>query len=534
MKVVLVQPPIEDFYETTIRTYPLSLLYVGTRLKDVCEVLIYDLRTGVRPVPLKEHPFPELRPYYRSGTKTPFSLFSTYYRFGMTAGEIKERIGKEKPDVVCISSLFTTFVTEALEVARIVKEVNCDTVTIVGGIHPTLFPASILNVPHVDYVIRGEGETPLCKLISALEQRRLGDIDAIEGLCFRKDHGFHISSPHIEKDIDLIPDRTLLDARQYRIGGKRYTFFLTSRGCPMHCAFCGRPHVPYRKRSITAIEQEISDCLSMGIEAIDFEDDMLTLDTEFFRQVLDIFKGTGITLSAMNGIYSETLDRPMLEDMMVSGFRRLNFSLVDTSSSVLRKQARFSSKRFLRLLPWLESSPFFVEVHFIVGLPDQSVTNVLDTMLFLMGRRVLLGPSIFYLAPGSAIFSQLLGERWEQEIKRLRSSAMMPVSSNFSRDAIFTLMKLVRFINFVKQTLDREPGLKKLTDIDSSSHTQSAYERPILKGLLTEKRFICYDTPQRAFIEEPQDRTIIEAFFREAHGKTIKGFKTQNSLICDV
>ncbi len=46
MKVLLVQPPIEDFYDTSIRTYPLSLLYIATKIKDICDVSIVDFRSN--------------------------------------------------------------------------------------------------------------------------------------------------------------------------------------------------------------------------------------------------------------------------------------------------------------------------------------------------------------------------------------------------------------------------------------------------------------------------------------------------------
>lgn len=59
MKVLLVQPPIEDFYDTSIRTYPLSLLCLATKIKDICHVSVADFRSNKRRM-LKAHPFPGL------------------------------------------------------------------------------------------------------------------------------------------------------------------------------------------------------------------------------------------------------------------------------------------------------------------------------------------------------------------------------------------------------------------------------------------------------------------------------------------
>ena len=263
----------------------------------------------------------------------------------------------------------------------------------------------------------------------------------IEGICFREGPHLHVTRPHIEDGIDLIPDRSLLNPADYRINRRNYSFFLTSRGCPFNCAFCGKPSVPYRKRSMAGMEREISDCLDRDIQAIDFEDDMLTLDLPYFRRVLEIFGGTGLTLSAMNGIYPGGLDKQILENMFSAGFRRLNFSLVDASQSVTDKQKRYFGADFLNLLPYLESSPFLVETHFIIGLPEQKPDDIINTIIFLMGKRLLLGPSIFYLAPNSAIFNDIAGNDWENSIKMMRSSAMFPATPLSSEGYLVYLCK---------------------------------------------------------------------------------------------
>jgi anaerobic magnesium-protoporphyrin IX monomethyl ester cyclase len=534
VRVLLVQPPIEDFYDTAIRTYPLSLLYLAAKIREICDVSVVDFRTNKKPRPIQEHPFPELKPYYRQSASTPFSLFTSYYRFGSTKEEIQDTIREVKPDVVGISSLFTTYACEALEVARCVKRVDPEIMVVMGGLHPTAFPDHILNEPCVDYVVRGEGETPFFQLITALGAGNQSAIRQIRGVCFRKGGKSNISMPHVEEDLSLAPDRRFLAPANYRIGRNKYTFFLTSRGCPFHCSFCGRPSIPYRQRDLNGISKEIEECINLGIEALDFEDDMLALDRQFFSQVLERCEGTGLTLSAMNGIYAETLDAEMLERMFRAGFRRLNFSLVDISRAVIRNHGRLFSERFLELLPYLESSPFLTEAHFIMGLPGQTAKDVVDTMIFLMGRRVLPGPSMFYLAPGSAIFEDKVGEDWEQHIKRMRSSAIMPVNPDLTRDMLFTLMKIARFVNLVKATVDREHGMATLQDLtEGAAFGKAPHSREILWTLLAEHRFVCWDKARGTLVDEPQDYGLVKLFFERAKGAVIKGFRTGNTVLAE-
>lgn len=534
MKVLLVQPPIEDFYDTSIRTYPLSLLYLGTKIKDICDVSIVDSRSNKKRM-LKTDLFPELREFYRSDTHTPFSLFRSYYRFGMNNNEIRQTVEEHRPDVVGISSLFTTYAEEALGVARIAKEIDNEIITVMGGTHPTLFPEYCLNSPYVDYVIRGEGETPLFELVSALKASGRNNTAAIPGVSFKNNAGMRILPISIEDNIDLIPDRGLINAGDYRIEKKQYTFFLTSRGCPFNCAFCGKPPVPYRKRTLAAVEKEIGRCVELGIGAVDFEDDMLNLDLTFFNNLLESFKGTGIVLSAMNGLYAGNLGSETLESMYDAGFRRLNLSLVDVSEDIHRQQKRTFPAHLRDLLTYLESSPFLVEAHFIIGLPGQKPDDIIDTMIFLMGKRLLPGPSIYYLAPNSPLFNATIGGNWQEYIKVMRSSALFPSNTLFQRETTFTFMKLARFINFIKNILDQNPAIERMSEIvDIQDAAKRPHDVHILKTLIFDKRFVWYDATKQDYTDEPQDRDLTAYFFKRIQGKPIRGFKTSHTLTVDV
>jgi hypothetical protein len=536
MKVLLIQPPIEDFYDTPIRTYPLSLLCVATRIRDICDVSLVDFRSNWKPRQIPDHPFQELTPYYRQDRYTPLSLFRRYSRFGAGRGEIKQRIEFEQPHVVAITSSFSAYSEEAIDIARCAKEVDPEIITVFGGIHPTLFPKHVLRFPFVDFVVRGEGETPFFRLIEALQLGKKGDAEDIEGVAWRNEQGYAIPNINIEKKIDVIPDRSLIDPSAYRIGKRRYTFLLTSRGCPFHCAFCGRPPFPYRVRTLKSIEQEIAECLALHIDAIDFEDDMLTLDRVRFHSILDLFGGAGLTLSAMNGIYSENLDVPSLEHMFSSGFRRLNFSLVDVSPSITDQQKRHNAENFASLLPYLEASDFLVETHFIIGLPTQQVDHILDTIIFLMGKRLLLGPSIFYLAPNSETYNQLAGNNEDagKQFKLMRSSAIVPVNPDLPRDSLYTLMKLVRFVNLVKRLLDGKDAPKRLSDIlEITAVIKNDRDKQILSTLLHEKRLIWFDGSRGLFVPESHNSDLVKLFFDRAKNKPIRGFKTMNQLVVD-
>jgi hypothetical protein len=236
----------------------------------------------------------------------------------------------------------------------------------------------------------------------------------------------------------------------------------------------------------------------------------------------------------MNGIYPGNMDVPTLELMHRAGFRRLNFSLVDLSESILATQGRAPQRSFVRLLPVLDHLPFLVEVHFIIGLPGQRPEDLLDTLCFLMGQRLLLGPSIFYYSPGSPAALSLEGAG-EVPFPSMRSSVMLPLNALFPRTVTYTFVKLVRFINYAKQLLDRHDSIAACRDlVDTETVAADGTRRQIFERLLSDKKFVYYDRGQGRLVDEPVDQELVRQFFEKARGGRIKGYRTARTLVMDV
>ncbi|MBI4847949.1 MAG: hypothetical protein HY808_05140 [Nitrospirae bacterium] len=113
MKVILVQPPVQDFYDTDIRLQPIGLCYIKAAIKKYLpetDVIIKDYHSGYsrQTVPLPKE-LSYLAEYYPFADKSPFSTFHRYYHFGQSFDRIEAEIADMNPDVVGISSLFTPY-----------------------------------------------------------------------------------------------------------------------------------------------------------------------------------------------------------------------------------------------------------------------------------------------------------------------------------------------------------------------------------------------------------------------------------------
>ena len=90
MKVLLIQPPIEDFYTTRIRLYPLGLLYVARVLMDLG--VTFRILDCLTPLKKRQLPIPEDLRYMQRLIRDEPLLFQHYYRFGIDPAAIIEAI----------------------------------------------------------------------------------------------------------------------------------------------------------------------------------------------------------------------------------------------------------------------------------------------------------------------------------------------------------------------------------------------------------------------------------------------------------
>ena len=82
--------------------------------------------------------------------------------------DIEKTIAEFKPDLLGVTAI-TAMEPDAREVCATAKRLNPKTVTVMGNVHPTFMWKELLTEdPHVDLVVRGEGEATIEELVKAL------------------------------------------------------------------------------------------------------------------------------------------------------------------------------------------------------------------------------------------------------------------------------------------------------------------------------------------------------------------------------
>jgi len=197
------------------------------------------------------------------------------------------------PDLVGIQT-YCTNISRAYKLAEYLKLV-LETKIVLGGAQATLDPVGAISNKHIDFVIIGEGEKTLVRLLDSLTT---GTYAGMPGLVFKDN-----DTAKINKPVDLImnldeiplPARHLLPMEKYHscsiLRGSRTLNIITSRGCPYRCVYCAGFRIfgaTHRFHSTDRIINELRLLKEKyGADSIQFYDDTFTVDAQRVHELCD-------------------------------------------------------------------------------------------------------------------------------------------------------------------------------------------------------------------------------------------------------
>ncbi len=480
MRVLLIQPPVQDFYATLQRIYPLGLCCLQAALNKNLphiETLLVDLQGGQNKKTIalpKELLF--LQKFYPDSDHSPFAAFGPYYHFGLSFEQSVQIIKDKKPDLIAISSLFTPYHREVLTLAKRCKEVlSCPIV--VGGPHASACFEQMIGHENIDFVIRAEGEKALVELVKQLEGQQ--DWSRVPNLAYKVNGKIKINPIEKNYSIEALPfpeTRDLL-SESYTLRGKKMAFILSSRGCPWKCSFCSVHEIfceGFREREVSSILEEMKSLYLKGVRVFDFEDDNLTFNKKrllaLCQGIKENFPLRDVELVAMNGLSYLALDEERLKAMREAGFTELNLSLVTSNEELNREcQRPYSLEHFKKIVRLAHELGFHIVSYQILGLPGESLKSQRETLKVLTELPVLIGASPFYIPPKTPIASKF-AEPSEADLVKARLSVLGPYPDK--REEIYTQFSLVRILDFLKG-LPFEGESIKLSELQKKTWDQA-------------------------------------------------------------
>lgn len=262
----------------------------------------------------------------------------------MTLPMIVQRAVAARPDAVLIGHTGSTSAHPTVVALTRRLRAELPGVHIVyGGVYPTYHWREVLNEdPHVDVIVRGEGEVTAVRLMAALEAGTA--IDAIPGLASRGPDGRPFATPAAPVITDLDAQRVgweLIDHRRYSYwGGKRAVVVQFSRGCPHRCTYCGQRGfwTTWRHRDPQVFADEIARLhREHGVEVFNFADENPSASRKPWEAFLRALVAHDLDLTLVGSTRADDIvrDADILHLYKQAGFERFLLGMENTDAATL-------------------------------------------------------------------------------------------------------------------------------------------------------------------------------------------------------
>jgi len=405
--LLLINPWIYDFAAYDFWAKPLGFLYLASILrKNEYNISYIDCLDSNHPAiqtagsikPLSRQKYGKGK-FLKTKIEKPGPLKSVsrnYSRYGIPPEVFMGELEKtSSPAVILVTSTMTYWYPGVFDIITMTKKVFPQTPIILGGIYPTLCYFHAKKYSGAGFVISGDGEFELLKLVSSLTG----------------------------KATIFFPDPKNLDSFPYPafdlLNKLHYICILTSRGCPYRCCYCAS-HIlspSYRSRDPKAVADEIEFWYQkFGVKNFVFYDDALLFQPEkniipFLKEI--IHRRIPCYFHTPNGIHIRSMSEEIAHLMFQGGFKTIRFGLETADENQMVKMGNKTTRgEFIQAVDFLKRAGFEendIGVYLLVGLPWQEAGEVRESINYVKdcGGRP-------YLAEYSPIPGTLL---WEEAIK---------------------------------------------------------------------------------------------------------------------
>jgi len=302
--------------------------------------------------------------------------------------QLAGRIKRTSPDLVGITAMTFTLI-DVIQVIETVKKIDSQIKIVLGGPHAHIYPKETLDIPGVDFVVLGEGEKPLLKLLENINNPE--ELKDINNIAFKDgDQTIITDCQDYNNNLDELPFPAthLIPYKKYwsiLSGDRVITTMFTSRGCPYRCTFCDRPNMGklFRARSAKNVVDEMEKRLEMGIEEIFIYDDTFTVDKQRVIDICDEIIKRRLKFSWDIRARVDTVNKEMLKKLKQAGCARIHYGVESGTEKILKVLNKgIHLDQIKEVFDLTKKAGISTFAYFIIGCPTETKEDILQTIKF--------------------------------------------------------------------------------------------------------------------------------------------------------
>jgi len=337
----------------------------------------------------------------------------------------RQALAERAPDVVGVTMMSVDH-NPACQAVAIAKEIKPEIVTVIGGPHVTIALEDSLRIPHVDYLVTGEGEVTFPRLLRAIAEGQppahrvlRGETPDLEAIPFTdrglfldewRKWGYDLDSPEVPFVEELPPP---------------FATIIAGRGCLYHCTFC-KPGEDYlfgkrtRRRSADNVIAELRMLVDRHrIASFMFHDDCLTEDRDWVIEFTQKYVAEGFTMPFLCQSRADIIveHEDMVARMAEAGLRGYFIGFESGNDRVLkfiRKGTTVEQNRQAARV--CRKHGISVWANYMLGLPTETQAEVLDTVRLMKEIDPdYYSPAFFTPHPGTDLYDYVV----EHDLSRI-------------------------------------------------------------------------------------------------------------------
>jgi len=368
---------------------------------------------------------------------------------------ILEILKKEKLDLIGFSSYCWNSQSILFWIKKI-KKINPSIKILIGGPQFSAIAKSIMEKYHeIDFIIIKEGEIPFLKLVEKLLSND-ENYDDVPSLVYRDENTVIQNDELIPPvNLDEYPSPYLTGILDNYLDGKtKYLGLQTSRGCPFNCSYCvwnqqstfkDIPKIRYFsiKRVIKEL-QYIKNKLQKPWY-IEIYDATFNEDSDRLREIAETIIKNNLKMKFGVRIRVDLLNDEQIELLKKMGVWVVRIgieSIGDSLKTVHRSQHFEKTKNNIKKL---KKAGIFISGNLMIGLPNQSKNEIMNTLNFVKNLNVdSFTINVYDIPTGTEIYNNF--EKYGIKIlNRLDDGRLIFETNELKRNDI---IKLARMINF--------------------------------------------------------------------------------------